>query len=98
MKNLDCKANIPVSLDLSVQDVFQLGTIQGARAINQGTQLGSIEEGKLADLVIFDTSSPGMVCAAEQDPVAAIVLHSLIRDIETVIADGKIRRRGGSSP
>lgn len=35
-----------------------------------------------------------MVCAAEQDPVAAIVLHSLIRDIETVIADGKIRKRG----
>jgi cytosine/adenosine deaminase-related metal-dependent hydrolase len=51
--------------------------------------LGSIEEGKLADLVIFDTSSPGMLCAAEQDPVAAIVLHSLIRDIETVMVNGK---------
>lgn len=30
-----------------------------------------------------------MLCAAEQDPVAAIVLHSLIRDIETVMVNGK---------
>lgn len=83
------------SLNLFVQDVFRLGTVQGARAIHMEDKLGSIEVGKLADLVIFDGNSPGMVCASEQDPVAAIVLHSSVRDIDTVIVDGQIRKRCG---
>ncbi|KAJ5197862.1 uncharacterized protein N7498_006979 [Penicillium cinerascens] len=83
------------SLNLFVQDVFRLGTIQGARAIHMEDKLGSIEVGKLVDLVIFDGNSPGMVCASEQDPVAAIVLHSSVRDIDTVIVDGQIRKHHG---
>lgn len=58
-------------------------------------QLGSLEEGKLADIVIFDGLTPGMVCAAEEDPVAAIVLHSSIACIETVIVDGRIVKQRG---
>ncbi|GKZ19848.1 hypothetical protein AbraIFM66951_007778 [Aspergillus brasiliensis] len=85
----------PRSLDLSVQDVFRLATIQGARTLHMEDKLGSIEVGKLADLVIFDGTSPGMVCASEQDPVAAIVLHSSIRDINTVIVDGHVRKMDG---
>lgn len=84
-----------LSLNPFVQGVFRLGTIQGARAIQMGDQVGSIEVGKLADIVIFDGTSPGMVCAAEKDPVAAIVLHSSIRDIDMVIVDGCIRKREG---
>ncbi|PYH84603.1 Metallo-dependent hydrolase [Aspergillus uvarum CBS 121591] len=83
------------SLDVSVQDAFRLGTIQGARAIGMADQLGSIEVGKLADLVIFDGESPGMICAAEKHPVAAIVLHSSVRDVDTVIVNGAIRKQGG---
>lgn len=85
----------PRSLNLFVQDAFRLATIQGARAIRSEGQIGSIEVGKLADLVIFDASSPAMVCAAEQDPVAAIVLHSSVRDVEMVIVDGEIRKHNG---
>ncbi|KAM0249498.1 hypothetical protein ACHAQJ_009046 [Trichoderma viride] len=89
----------PKHLTLSVQEVFRLGTIGGAKAINMQDQLGSLEEGKLADIVIFDGLSPGMICAAEEDPVAAIVLHSSIADIETVIVDGRIvKQRGGLVP
>ncbi|CAL5871153.1 uncharacterized protein PFLUO_LOCUS5399 [Penicillium psychrofluorescens] len=84
-----------VSLNLFVQDVFRLGTMQGARTIRMEDKLGSIEVGKLADLVIFDGNSPGMVCASEENPVAAIVLHSSVRDIDTVIVDGHIRKRDG---
>lgn len=83
------------SLDLFVQDVFRLGTIQGARAIHMENEIGSIETGKRADLIVFDGTSPGMLCASEQDPVAAIVLHSSVRDIDTVIVDGRIRKRDG---
>lgn len=86
----------PRRLHTSVQTVFQLGTIMGAKAIGMEDKLGSLEEGKLADVVIFDALSPGMVCAAEEDPVAAIVLHSSIADIDTVIVDGNIVKQGGT--
>ncbi|KAL7926141.1 hypothetical protein ACQKWADRAFT_281869 [Trichoderma austrokoningii] len=86
----------PKSLPVSVQDVFRLGTIGGAKAIGMQDQLGSLEQGKLADIVIFDGLSPGMICAAEEDAVAAIVLHSSIADIETVIVDGRIVKQQGS--
>ncbi|KAJ5620927.1 hypothetical protein N7510_004911 [Penicillium lagena] len=84
-----------MSLNLFVQDVFRLGTMQGARAIHMEDKLGSIEVGKFADLVVFDGNSPGMVCASQEDPIAAIVLHSSVRDIDTVIVDGQIRKRDG---
>ncbi|KAL7795965.1 hypothetical protein V8C37DRAFT_372667 [Trichoderma ceciliae] len=86
----------PKHITLSVQEVFRLGTIGGARAIGMQDQLGSLEEGKLADIVIFDGLSPGMICAAEEDPVAAVVLHSSIADIDTVIVDGRIVKQRGS--
>ncbi|KAJ7063746.1 hypothetical protein C8F01DRAFT_89178 [Mycena amicta] len=79
----------------TVEEAFNLGTIQGARAVGMEAQIGSIEVGKLADLVVFDGESPAMICAAEHDPVAAIVLHASVRDIDIVIVDGKIRKRAG---
>jgi cytosine/adenosine deaminase-related metal-dependent hydrolase len=85
----------PRKVHFTVEKAFNLGTIQGARAVGMGSEIGSLEEGKLADIVIFDANSPAMVCAAEQDPVAAIVLHSSAHDIETVIVDGIIKKEGG---
>lgn len=85
----------PRHISKTVQEAFNLGTIQGARAIGKEDQVGSIAEGKLADLVIFDANTPELACAAEQDPVAAIVLHSSIGNVDTVIVDGIIRKRGG---
>ncbi|RMJ05219.1 hypothetical protein CDV36_014117 [Fusarium kuroshium] len=79
----------------TVEEAFNLGTIQGARALGMQDQIGSIAEGKLADLVIFDGNSPELLCAVEQDPVAAIILHSSIGSVETVIVDGIIRKRDG---
>ncbi|KAF9767547.1 hypothetical protein IL306_015276 [Fusarium sp. DS 682] len=85
----------PRKISKTVQDAFNLGTIQGARAIGREDQLGSIAEGKLADLVIFDANTPELLCVADQDPIAAVVLHSSIGNVDTVIVDGIIRKRGG---
>ncbi|KAH8721607.1 hypothetical protein BGZ61DRAFT_347154 [Ilyonectria robusta] len=79
----------------TVEEAYNLGTIQGARALGIEDQIGSIAEGKLADLVIFDGNSPELLCATEQDPVAAIVQHSSIGGVEMVIVDGIIRKREG---
>lgn len=59
------------------------------------SKVGSIAEGKAADLVIFSGTSPGMVAAAQHDPVAAVMLHSNPNDVEYVVIDGIIRKRAG---
>lgn len=79
----------------TVEDVYNLGTILGARAIGLGEELGSLRVGKKADIVIFNRSSPSMLVAADRDPVAAVVLHSSVRDVQTVIVDGVVRKHEG---
>lgn len=86
----------PQNLRGSSEEAFNLATIQGARALGMADQIGSIAEGKLADLVIFDAAnSLSMACAAEYDPVVAVVRHSDTRDVDTVIVDGHVRKRNG---
>lgn len=60
-----------------------------------GDKVGSIAEGKQADLAIFSGISPGMVAAAQHDPVAAVILHSSPGDIEYVVINGVLRKRAG---
>jgi 5-methylthioadenosine/S-adenosylhomocysteine deaminase len=43
---------------LSAQQALSMATINGARAMGMGDSLGSIEVGKLADLVALDMNSP----------------------------------------
>ena len=85
----------PRTVGHSVEQAFNLGTILGARAIGMGDLIGKLEVGRIADVVIFDGLSPSMVAAAEEDPVAAVVLHSSTRDVDTVIIDGIVRKEGG---
>lgn len=66
---------------------------QRGRAVLLGDQIGSLREGKLTDLVIFDVAgSLAMSCVAESDPV---VRHSDARDVEAVIIDGVWRKKYG---
>lgn len=82
-------------IDIKLEEAFNLGTVQGARAVNMEDQIGSLAEGKLADIVVFDAISPSMICAAQQNPLAAILLHSSVRDVRMVIVDGIIRKECG---
>ena len=85
----------PNSVHYTVAEAYNLVTIRGARAAKMGDRVGSIAEGKQADLVIFSGTSPGMVGAAQHDPVAAIILHSNPSDVEYVIVDGVLRKSAG---
>lgn len=80
----------------STQEAFNAATINGARAVLLGDQIGSIKEGKLADLVIFDAAgSVAMSCVSESDPLTAVVRHSDVRDVEGVLVDGVWRKKDG---
>lgn len=82
-----------LQLRASTQKAFHAATINGARAVLLGDQIGSLRESKLTDLVIFDVAgSLAMSCVAESDPV---VRHSDARDLEAVIIDGVWRKKYG---
>lgn len=79
----------------TAHDAFVMSTIKGARALGMEDSIGSIKVGKKADLAVFDTLSPAMTIAAQCDPVTAIVVHSSVADVNTVIVNGQIRKRDG---
>jgi cytosine/adenosine deaminase-related metal-dependent hydrolase len=83
------------SVKIKLEDVFNLGTIQGARAVGMSEEIGSIEVGKVADIVVVDATRPNMVSAAEEDPLAAVLLHANVGDVEVVAVDGVVRKEGG---
>lgn len=79
------------SLDATVittQDVLEMATINGARALGLEDQLGSIERGKKADIIIVDLEKLNI--APVHDPIEAFVLCACHRDVETVIIDGEV--------
>lgn len=55
---------------LPAQTVFDLATIEGARALRLQDEIGSVEVGKRADFALL---SPGLAATPHEDPVAALV-------------------------
>lgn len=57
---------------MSAREVLEVATLGGATVLGRGTELGSIEPGKRADVAIWDVSA--LEAAGAWDPVAALVL------------------------
>ncbi|KAG7284786.1 hypothetical protein NEMBOFW57_009398 [Staphylotrichum longicolle] len=83
---------LPRSNPMSVEQAFLLATRHGALALRR-PDLGIIAEGAKADLLVWDGTSPAML--GWVDPVAAVILHASVGDIEAVLVDGKWAKRGG---
>jgi len=77
---------LPRTNPMSVEQAFLLATRHGGLALRR-QDLGVINEGAKADLLIFDGTSPALMGWA--DPVAAVILHASVGDIEAVLVDGK---------
>ena len=84
------KWNVPVNNPVSANQVFLMATRHGGLALHRD-DLGIIAEGAKADLVVFSTDSPGLL--GWVDPVAAVILHANVGDIEHVLVGGKFVKR-----
>ncbi|HBH19042.1 MAG TPA: N-ethylammeline chlorohydrolase, partial [Cyanobacteria bacterium UBA9579] len=81
--------NKPGAID--AHKYLELATIEGARALGLDQEIGSIEEGKKADLIIMNLENDFHCWHSEEvDPATRIVYASKNSDVETVIIDGKI--------
>jgi 5-methylthioadenosine/S-adenosylhomocysteine deaminase len=73
---------------LPAEQVVALATITGARALHLDKQIGSLEPGKKADLILVDTSAPH---ATPMYNVYSQLVYALkASDVKTVIIAGKI--------
>ena len=68
---------------------LELITIGGAEALGLKEEIGSIEIGKRADVVLIDTSGPSWQPLAP-DPVMQLIWGANSSDIDSVVARGKI--------
>ena len=69
-------------------DLLQMATREGARALGLEEQIGSIEVGKRADLILIDRDRPHL--ATSPDPVSAIVYAARPSDVRTTVVDGEL--------
>jgi 5-methylthioadenosine/S-adenosylhomocysteine deaminase len=78
---------------LPARDVVLMATREGARALGQAHELGSIEPGKRADLIVVGTR--GVHHAPGGDPYSALVYASRASDVRATLVDGHIVARDG---
>jgi 5-methylthioadenosine/S-adenosylhomocysteine deaminase len=79
------------TLDATVllpEDVLWMACRGGAAAFGMPEQIGSLEVGKKADVVLVDLDTP-MAMPVHRIP-SALVYNASTRDVDTVIVDGKI--------
>lgn len=73
--------------------VLEMATMGGARALGLEDTLGSISEGKLADLVVFNFQRPHLVPLI--DALGNLVHTAQGRDVDMVICQGEIVVKNG---
>ncbi len=69
-------------------DVLEMATINGAKALGLEKEIGTIEEGKKADIILIDMRKPHILPI--HDPANAVVYCCSSSDVSTVIVDGKL--------
>lgn len=73
---------------MSAYDVLKMATINGAKALGLEKQIGSIEEEKLADIIIINPNTEQM--QPINDVFSDIVYNAKGSNVETTIVNGKI--------
>jgi cytosine/adenosine deaminase-related metal-dependent hydrolase len=79
---------------LTAEDALEMATIEGARALGVADELGSLEPGKRADVVLVDLARAHSWPAP--DPVSNLVYAAHGGNVDTVIVDGVVLLRGGA--
>ena len=69
-------------------EVLKMATINGAKALGLEDKIGSVEEGKVADIIIIDMEDVKL--KPVNDPIAQLVYNVKSNNVITTIVDGNI--------
>jgi 5-methylthioadenosine/S-adenosylhomocysteine deaminase len=72
---------------VTMRDILGYAHIEGAKAIGQETEIGSLTPGKRADILLIDSKALNL--GPIQDPVASIVLAAHEGNVRHVLVGGK---------
>jgi 5-methylthioadenosine/S-adenosylhomocysteine deaminase len=76
---------------LNAQTVLDLATIQGAKALGVEREIGSLEPGKRADIILVDAKSPNMNPVYGKETVVSDLVYSASSaNVHTTIVDGQV--------
>lgn len=78
----------PTTMD--AHKVFRMATIGGATAMGLEKEIGSLEVGKKADVVILNLNDFHTYPSNDVDPISRIVYSATRGDVETTIINGKV--------
>jgi 5-methylthioadenosine/S-adenosylhomocysteine deaminase len=87
------RETMPDKLNLKARDVLEMTTIKSAQCIGLEDKIGSLTPGKEADIVLLRKTDINM--RAAPDPIAAIVLHAGVANVDTVMVGGNIVKQHG---
>ncbi|MBI2874523.1 MAG: amidohydrolase [Firmicutes bacterium] len=76
------------------EQALAMGTIEGAKAMLWDDEIGSLEPGKKADLILFDIDRPEWVPCHE--PVNTLVYAADGHSVDTVMVDGRVLMENGT--
>lgn len=74
-------------------ELLELATIRGAEVLGMGDEVGSIEQGKRADLQLINLRDPHLTPTV--DLTSSLVLYGSTSSVETVIVDGRVVKEAG---
>jgi len=77
-----------VSDEWQPSDVFHMATMGGATALGMGNDIGSLQVGKAADLVVFDANRPHL--RPHVNPLGNLVHTGQGRDVRIVVVAGDV--------
>jgi cytosine/adenosine deaminase-related metal-dependent hydrolase len=73
---------------VSAEQVLEMATVNGAKALGLDGEIGSLEVGKKADFVVVDMRHVHL--QPYYSPVSAVVYSVTGRDVEMVVVDGNV--------
>jgi 5-methylthioadenosine/S-adenosylhomocysteine deaminase len=75
---------------ISPEKALEMATVDGARAVHWENEIGSLEKGKKADVIIVDCKRSNWVPLHDFSLVPTLIYSGEGADVETVIIDGRI--------
>ena len=78
---------------MPAMEALEIATLGGAAAMGQADELGSIEPGKKADLVVLDMDMPHSLPAWGRDPVQRVVYQATRENVVHTMVDGRFLYR-----
>ncbi|MFE0060862.1 amidohydrolase [Streptomyces sp. NPDC059003] len=73
------------------EQAVRMATIESARALGLDGELGSLEAGKRADLIVLDLARPHL--APRHDPYATLAYAASAADVRDTVVDGRVLMR-----